>query len=495
MTKPQPNGDALYDQVHRLVTDVLQSCSGGAADRLSAFLTEGGDEAERCYTAYMHETHALRSAGSEASQLLPSPTFRPRQVVGRLRSSWANRFYVASAASAAIAASIAVVASVGGLGKPIGETFGRTGQSGVIGADSASIATLVRTSRVVWGTGETPLPDLSRLMPGEHICIDSGRVEILFDTGVELVVTGRADAVIESGMRVVGKLGKFSARVSERGRGFTLETPAMDVIDLGTEFGVEIDATGGTKVAVFQGEVDLQYDRSQSALPAGNASGQERLRVGEAVQIDAAGGRRRLVSVASDDFPTHGFDRNAHDLSPVLFSAVRDNLRSATSKKFYRVVHGGLFDDSRAYVDRNHEWNGLDSSGLPESLRGADYVMPFNDDKFATDFELTLEMAGPCTLYVFFNNNMTTPDWLVANFDDTGIDLGLDEAYGRYSGDASLATGGGMSIDDTFSVWARAIQSAGEVRLGGVDKPANEDDGWSMYGIAATPTTATVAGR
>ena len=311
-----------------------------------------------------------------------------------------------------------------------------------------------------------------------------------------MVITGRADAVIKSDMRVVGTLGKFSARVSERGRGFTLVTPATDIIDLGTEFGVEIDPSGGTKVAVFQGEVDLRYDRSSEGRSAKASENQpERLRVGEAVQIDAAGERRRLVTVASDDFPAHGFNRNAHDLKPVLFSAVRDNLRSAASKKFYRVVHGGLFDDSRAYVDRNHEWNGLDSSGLPTLLRGADYVMPFNDDKFATDFELTLEMAGPCTLYIFFNNNMTTPDWLVENFADTGIDLGLDEAYGRYSGDASLATGGGMSIDNTFSVWARTVDRAGEVTLGGVDKPDNEDDGWSMYGIAATPIPVTLAGR
>jgi len=484
--------DALYDEVHRLVTDVLQSCSAGAADRLSAFLADGGHDAERCYTAYMHETHALRSAGSEASQLLPPPSPPAQRAEYGRRPPSAKRFYAAGLATAAAILAVAVW-----FWESQGPGVNTPGGAEAAHANAASIATLVRTSQVVWRTGEEPLPDLSRLLPGEDIRIDSGQVEILFDTGVELVITGRADAAIVSGMRVVGKLGTFSARVSERGRGFTLETPATDVIDLGTEFGVEVDSSGGTKVAVFQGEVDLRSDRGQKGRSASEDSGRqpERLRVGEAVQIDAAGKRRRLISIASDDFPTHGFNRNTHDLRPVLFSAVRDNLRSAASKKFYRVVHGGLFDDSRAYVDRNHEWNGLDRHGLPAPLRGADYVMPFNDDKFATDFELTLEMAGPCTLYVFFNNNMSTPDWLAASFQDTGMDLGLDEAYGRYSGDASLATGGGMSIDDTFSVWARRIDRAGEVRLGGVDKPANKNAGWSMYGIAATPTIATLASR
>ena len=522
MTGPEPHDDALYAEVHRLVTDVLQSCSVDAADRLSAFLADGEDLAERYYTAYMHETHALRRAGSDASQLLP-PLDLFSQGTGSqgtgsqgtgsqgtgsqgtgsqgtgndMRRPLAMRSYQSRLATfAAIAASFAVAVSLWNTGEPTGVAFTEAEPRFTRDANGASVATLVRASRVVWRPGDAPLSDLSRLLPGERIRIDSGQVEIVFDTGVELVIAGRADAVIESDMRVVGKLGKFSARVSDRGRGFTIETPATDVIDLGTEVGVEIDSFGGTKVAVFQGEVDLLYDGDRTGRSAETAQNQpERLRVGEAVQIDAAGERTRLVAVASNDFPTHGSDRNFQDPRPVLFAAVRDNLRSPSNKKFYRVIHGGLFDDARAYVDRNHEWNGLDSHGLPTPLRGADYVMPFNDDKFVTGFELTLEMAAPCTLYIFFNNNMTTPDWLVASFEDTGIDLGLDEAFGRYSGDASLATGGGMSIDRTFSVWARTIDRAGEIRLGGVDKPANKDAGWNMYGIAATPIPAALAER
>lgn len=488
MMHPNPSEDVLYDEVHGLVTAVLQDLSPEASERLAAFLTVGGDRAQRCYTYYMHETYALRGAGSTVSQVLPNVQSGSHGVDLRTMEQRTRRSLLMGFSTiVAVAASLVVAFSRWQPTEP--RSLDRTQ---ALDASNKPVATLVRATRVQWHPDDAGLSELSRLVPGKRIRIESGKIEILFDSGVELVIAGRTDAVIDSSMRVVAKLGKFSARAGERGRGFTIETPATSVIDLGTEFGVDIDPSGSTKVAVFKGEVDLKYINASNP---GIDRSVERLRVGEAVQIDTGGVPRRLVAIDSDSFPMPGSDGDLRSMHPELFSAINDNIRTPENKKYYRIVRTGLFDDVCAYVDRDHEWNGLDGHGLPSILRGADYIMTFNNDKFVANFQLTLSIAAPCTLYVFFDNNMVAPDWLLAAFEDTGIDIGLDQAYGRYSGDSSVASGGGMSIDDTFSVWSREVKRPGDLHLGNVDKPADKEAGWNMYGIAAKPIFVNGAGR
>ena len=78
------------------------------------------------------------------------------------------------------------------------------------------------------------------------------------------------------------------------------------------------------------------------------------------------------------------------------------------SSKYYRIVHRGFDDDGPAYVDRNHEWNGLDGRRPPRIPPGADYIMPFNEDKWIKDLQMTVEVARAATLYVFFDNREET---------------------------------------------------------------------------------------
>ena len=47
-------------------------------------------------------------------------------------------------------------------------------------------------------------------------------------------------------------------------RGFTIKTSDMDVIDLGTEFGLEVGSGGKAKVHVFDGKVKLNSGAGDS---------------------------------------------------------------------------------------------------------------------------------------------------------------------------------------------------------------------------------------
>jgi hypothetical protein len=174
---------------------------------------------------------------------------------------------------------------------------------------------------------------------------------------------------------------------------------------------------------------------------------------------------------------------------PVI-ADVSDNLRPDEGVKSYQIVSGGMEEDVLSFVDRSHQWNGIDGKGLPKFLLGADYIMPFNDDKFAANLELKVRLLRPAYLYIFLDNNMEVPSWVRDGFEDTGVDIGLDGAKTEWHKAHSLAIGPGQSVDFPFSVWRTRVKSAGTTTLGSVNPPKRGDRsyGFNMYGIAAVAT-------
>jgi hypothetical protein len=291
-----------------------------------------------------------------------------------------------------------------------------------------------------------------------------------------------ADFEITSPTSIRCQRGRVTALVDERGKGFVIQTPQAKVVDLGTQFGLSISEHGETEVVVFQGSVDMSF-----APPAATADvPSRRLRQGEALLLNNLGEFQRVMSIQRNDFLTAVDGIRRRPPEPVI-ADVHDNIRTLEGVKSYQIVRGGLEEDAPSFVDRNHQWNGLGRNGLPKFLLGADYVMPFNEDKFASGLEIKLELLRPARLYVFLDNNMEVPVWLREGFEDTGVDIGLDGARTEWHEAHSLAVGPGRSIDFPFSVWRRDILEPGTITLGSVNPPqlGTRSYGFNMYGIAA----------
>jgi hypothetical protein len=323
---------------------------------------------------------------------------------------------------------------------------------------------------------------LSRCAIGDRLRLREGSAVLTFDAGAQLTVFGPADFEITSATSIKCRRGRVTTLVDHRGKGFSIETPQAKVVDLGTQFGLQISEKGETEVVVFQGSIDLSY---APRADAGDASGR-RMQQGDALLLKNSGEIERLVSVQRNSFMSMAKVAGLRPVAPVI-GDVRDNIRKADSIKSYQIVRGGLDDDCLAFVDRNHQWNAVDSKGMPPFLMGADYIMPFNDDKFVPGLELKVRLLRPATLYVFLDNNMSVPSWLRNDFKDTGIDIGLDCAKTEWHKDHSLGVGPGRSIDFRFSIWKREVKRAGTVTLGGIEQPpAVRSQGFNMYGIAAS---------
>jgi hypothetical protein len=340
------------------------------------------------------------------------------------------------------------------------------------------VATITGLESVRWSDPQTRGRLLGRCAIGDRISFQAGAAQLTFDAGAQVAVFGPADFEITSATSILCARGRVTTLVGERGKGFTIETPRAKVVDLGTQFGLSISDEGETEVVVFRGSVDLKPLERQGVTPS------RRMRRGEALILKNSGELERIVSVERNSFLSALESVRRRPAVPVI-GDVRDNIRPDQSVMSYQIVHAGLEEDSPCFVDRDHQWNGADSKGLPEFLMGADYIMPFNDDKFVRGLELTVRLVRPATLYVFLDNNMAVPDWLRKDFVDTGLDIGMDGSKTPWHQEQTLSMGAGRSIDCRFSIWKRDIREAGSVMLGGIEPPKVRSQGFNMYGIAA----------
>lgn len=86
--------------------------------------------------------------------------------------------------------------------------------------------------------------------------LQSGVVEIAFNSGARVFLEGPAKLSVESENRAFLEAGNLTAEVNSHSTGFTINTPRMNIVDIGTRFGVKVDDTGDTEVHVMEGEVE-----------------------------------------------------------------------------------------------------------------------------------------------------------------------------------------------------------------------------------------------
>ena len=151
-----------------------------------------------------------------------------------------------------IAAAIALIGLVGisgwGLGKSGVENLADESEP-----VAAGYAILADQSDAVW------LEDISLergdLFPQGSIKLGSGIAQLEFFSGVLVVVEGGSEFEIHSPMEMTVFNGKIRALVPEAARGFKVLTSSGEVVDLGTEFALEVSPLSA-EIQVLQGEVE-----------------------------------------------------------------------------------------------------------------------------------------------------------------------------------------------------------------------------------------------
>jgi len=128
--------------------------------------------------------------------------------------------------------------------------------------------------------GMQPTKTNGILYPGEVI-LESGITAIEFYSGARVIIEGPAIFELTSKNSAILREGRIRAQVPPQACGFSVSTPQIEVIDLGTEFGMAIEEDGHlTEVHCFSGSVDIYNDRIKK-----NSKTLRSLESGEAVRI------------------------------------------------------------------------------------------------------------------------------------------------------------------------------------------------------------------
>ena len=121
------------------------------------------------------------------------------------------------------------------------------------------VASITRTVGCEWGDMPTSVNEGSRLQVGQGLVLNSGTADIDFDDGATTEIRGPCEFRVAGSNAGELTAGRLTAHVPPAAAGFAVNTPAVRVVDLGTEFGVLVENDGDTaEVHVFDGEVEAE---------------------------------------------------------------------------------------------------------------------------------------------------------------------------------------------------------------------------------------------
>ena len=160
---------------------------------------------------------------------------------------------------------------------------------------ASHVATLIEAENCRWDGSDLPTAEGARLSPGT-LALAEGMATIQFDSGATVTLEAPTTLEVDSAMRCRLLDGSVVADVPESAHGFTIDTEKLEVIDLGTKFGVTASEAGGSHVFVFDGEV--------------------KVREGDAEEAQHVFGGKSLHFGSTPDEPDAEIDRSVSLLSP-----------------------------------------------------------------------------------------------------------------------------------------------------------------------------------
>lgn len=237
------------------------------------------------------------------------------------------------------------------------------------------VAQIVNLAGPVWENFRDAQPREALLFPGDEIALRSGLVEIRHTSGAIVVIEGPARYVVDD--RNSGSLstGRLLAHVSPEATGFVVATPHATIIDLGTEFGVDVKQQ--TQAHVFQGKVQFS-----PKIAADNAAPRTIvLTAGSSIAFNAQGEQRSSNPVNPPQFvhrlpPASGNDTS---LSSSLLQ-YRPRVQAAARADASGTI-GMLFEVGDKPLELTHLGvQDVDVPTDPQDRDGADNRTGFADD-------------------------------------------------------------------------------------------------------------------
>ncbi|HOM62141.1 MAG TPA: NPCBM/NEW2 domain-containing protein [Anaerohalosphaeraceae bacterium] len=145
--------------------------------------------------------------------------------------------------------------------------------------------------------------------------LKSGIVKIQFYHGASVILEGPCMFRCKSEGMLELQYGRALARVPEHASGFTVETPISRIVDIGTEFGVEVQPNSTCRTQVFEGKAKLISNLLHGEMIS------EMLEKGKARRVD-----ERTRQIMEDHFDEYAYVRSFDSATNQVWRGEKLNL-------------------------------------------------------------------------------------------------------------------------------------------------------------------------
>ncbi len=276
-----------------------------------------------------------------------------------------------------------------------------------------------------------PAPAGSAIPLGGKYALASGLMEIAYDSGAKVILQGPCTYEVDSAAGGFLSLGKLTARVERsevRTQGsehsplttshyplattsnpqslipnprFVVRTPTAVVTDLGTEFGVEVDALGATQSHVFRGKVELRaagggQDSDAQPIPLGE---------NESARVEAGQDRAvRVIRLSAKEARPGGFTRQMPCRMPIKVFSTGQRVNEGDEDPHWQII---ARTDDPHFEPRPAVVTAVGPTCMPNDVSRSQWIstannLPWLPDNvtytFRTTFELRDMLPGSAVL-------------------------------------------------------------------------------------------------
>lgn len=299
------------------------------------------------------------------------------------------------------------------------------------------VARLTQSVNCQWSDGGVAKGLGAHLRQGQRLELLAGLAEITFRNGAQVILEGPARFHLLSDGGGQLYVGKLLAKVPPRTSGVEILSPAVRVVDLGTEFGLLVASSGDTQVQVISGVVAVEPNWGKSLV--------KRIASGNAILVQAAveiGSRHEVREIA--------FDQTRFAKMKTIWE--QDAARRQHSQD---VAYGASVPRGAISIDgRFDDWKKI--AALPDDPAGD----AMTDNKRSVDLirgaiahdqehiYITTEQAAPTGFAI-------SEPWI---FIDADMNLATGTRFGwigKSGQDAALSIGAEFHLSgvSTFSAW------------------------------------------
>ena len=246
------------------------------------------------------------------------------------------------------------------------------------------------------------------LYAGQRLTLIRGTAEIATTRGAIVVIEAPASIELLNNSNAIhldrGRL--VGICHTESSKGFLVRTPDLDVTDLGTEFGVEVNRSGETSVEVFSGSVAVQQTDSRlSAAPVKLVKGQTAsTRSGHLTvasgRVGQSGLSKLFVADTQRRWQTY-HDRLRQDPSVLAYYSFEQPTEGLLPEaRGNQVFHGQIH--GAQWVEGRFPWKRGLRFGGPGTMDRVELSGPASD---------RMNFAGSFSIAVWFKAEPFTSDW------------------------------------------------------------------------------------